>query len=73
MKTLLALLAAVLVTAIFFGPGRSLADHDGQVEFTVRCEGGVCQIREADLVRIQQIVNALVQRVEELQAKSGCI
>ena len=44
----------------------------GQTEFQVRCENGYCTMREVDLDRLQQIINAMVNRIQELQAKTGC-
>ena len=56
------LVLIVLMSAVAFA----------QTEFMVSCQGGVCQMRESDLMKLQAIINALVGRVEELQAKGGC-
>jgi hypothetical protein len=44
-----------------------------QTEFQVVCSEGICQMRESDLEKLQAIINALVERIYELQGKSGCI
>ena len=44
-----------------------------QTEFQVACQNGICQMRESDLIKLQQIINALVDRIQELQAKDGCV
>ncbi len=62
MKTLLALVLLVLVVAIAYA----------QTEFQVVCQNGLCTMRETDLERLQEIINALVNRIQELQGKSGC-
>ena len=43
-----------------------------QTEFQVVCSEGICQMRESDLEKLQAIINALVERIYELQGKSGC-
>ena len=43
-----------------------------QTEFMVACQNGICQIKESDLVKLQQIINALVDKLEQLQARGGC-
>lgn len=43
-----------------------------QTEFQVRCENGYCIMRESDLVRLQSVINALVNRIHELQERGGC-
>lgn len=43
-----------------------------QTEFPVACEKGICHMREADLEKLQQIINALVNKIVELQGKTGC-
>ena len=43
-----------------------------QTEFAVQCENGLCVLRESDLMKLQQIINALVDRIQELQDKGGC-
>ena len=62
MKMLIALALFVLVVSAAYA----------QTEFMVACQGGVCQIKESDLVKLQSIINALIGRVEELQARGGC-
>ena len=62
MKMLLALVLFVLLMAVAYA----------QTEFHVSCANGICQIREADLMRVQAIINALVERLEQLQARGGC-
>ena len=44
----------------------------GQSEFQVVCQNGICQMREVDLDRLQQIINAMVNKIQELQAKTNC-
>jgi len=65
-KVIPLLLLVVLLLAILSSPSYP------QTEFRVQCDRGLCVIREQDLVRIQQIIEALVARIEELQARSGC-
>lgn len=43
-----------------------------QSEFQVTCENGICRMREADLDRLQEIITAMVNRIQELQAKTNC-
>ena len=43
-----------------------------QSEFPVACSNGYCTMREADLDRLQQIINAMVDKINELQAKTNC-
>lgn len=43
-----------------------------QTEFMVRCQDGYCIMREADLMQLQKIVNALVERINELQERGSC-
>ncbi len=62
MKMLLALLIVVLIVASAYA----------QTEFMVSCQDGFCIMRESDLERLQQIINALVNRIEELKDKTGC-
>ena len=62
MKMLLALVVFVLIVAIAYA----------QTEFHVACANGVCQIKESDLMRLQAIINSLVDRLEQLQARGGC-
>ena len=69
MNALLWLVAASLVLAILFQAMPALS----QTEFLVACENGVCHIREADLLRLQSVINALVERITELQGKCGGI
>jgi hypothetical protein len=45
----------------------------GQTEFIVACQNGICQMKESDLEKLQLIINALVEKIHELQGKSGCI
>ena len=44
----------------------------GQTQFPVACRDGYCTMREADLERLQAIINAMVERIQDLQAKTGC-
>jgi hypothetical protein len=44
----------------------------GQTEFVVACKDGICQMKESDLEKLQYIINALVERIQDLQGKSGC-
>ena len=44
----------------------------GQTQFPVACRDGYCTMREADLERLQAIINAMVERIQELQAKTNC-
>lgn len=62
MKMLLALVLFVLVVAVAYA----------QTEFMVQCDKGICLIKESDLMKLQNVINALVDRVEQLQARSGC-
>ena len=62
MSMLLALVLFVLVVAVAYA----------QTEFAVMCQNGYCTMREADLVKLQSIINALVDRLEQLQARGGC-
>jgi len=68
MKILLAIVAAALILAILFQARPAFP----QTEFIVSCEGGVCQIREADLEKLQYLIDTLVNRILDLQAKTGC-
>lgn len=43
-----------------------------QTEFMVRCQDGYCIMREADLVKLQQVINALVERIHQLQDRGSC-
>lgn len=62
MKMLLALVAFVLIVAVAYA----------QTEFMVACQNGICQIKESDLMKLQGVINALVDRLEQLQARGGC-
>lgn len=44
----------------------------GQTQFQVACKDGWCAMRETDLERLQAIINAMVERIQELQAKTNC-
>lgn len=68
MKILLALVTAALILVVLFHAVPALS----QTEFVVACEGGVCRILESDLVKLQSIINALVEQLEQLRAKGGC-
>jgi len=43
-----------------------------QSEVSIHCQDGWCIMKEADVDRIQAVINALVERIEELKGKSGC-
>jgi len=60
---ILALLALLFIVA---------AVAYGQTQFPVACRDGYCTMREADLERLQAIINAMVDRIQELQAKTNC-
>jgi len=57
-------LAVVLIVAISY--------VYAQEEFAVVCRDGFCTMKESDLDRLQSIINAMVDRILELQAKTGC-
>lgn len=44
----------------------------GQTEIQVGCKDGICYMKESDLDKLQQIVNALINKIQELEGKSGC-
>ena len=62
MKMLLALVAFVLIVAVAYA----------QTEFMVACQNGICQIKESDLMKLQGVINALVDLLEQLQERGGC-
>jgi len=65
------LVALVLVVAVFTGPQSRAAEGDVPIaEFAG--EGGVCTLPERDVDRIQKIIYFLVEKIRELQAKTGC-
>jgi hypothetical protein len=43
-----------------------------QTEFQVVCSEGICQMRESDLEKLQAIINAMYEKILELQAKGAC-
>ncbi len=69
MKPLLVIVCAALACAILWQARPAFP----QGQFRLQCENGVCTISEADVDRLQLLINALVNRILELQDKTGCI
>ena len=66
------LLALVLVVAIFLGPA-ARAQEGGQIpiaQFT--CKDGICTTTEAQVQQIEHVIKLLVDKIRELQTKTGC-
>lgn len=43
-----------------------------QESVMVKCENGYCIIKESDLDHVQQVIYALLEKIEELKGKTGC-
>lgn len=66
------LLALVLIMAIFFGPNSRAQDARSAPLARFSCEGGVCTTTEREVDLIEKVIKLLVDKVRELQNKTGC-
>lgn len=72
MKTwFLWLLGLVLAAAIVFGPS-SYGQQSTPPLARFSCEGGVCTTTEREVDLIEQVIKLLVDKIRELQSKTGC-
>ena len=67
------LVALVLVVAILYGPASTAQGGAPQVPLAqFQCDKGICFTTEAQVDRLEQTLRFLVDKVRELQAKTGC-
>lgn len=43
-----------------------------QTEFQVTCENGWCKMKEADMDKLQTIIEMMANKIMELKATTGC-